>query len=293
MFIALLFGMGITGVFAGESFLPPNSLHLQDDQKSLSAITESDFRGLIAEATHPWKALAQVHGAELTVESLWSSNEVNAFASRVLGGTRWKVEMHGGLARRSEVTQDGLILVVCHELGHLFGGYPFFPAGRLSFEGQADTFATQVCLKELWREQRDLNAERAAELSPEEGALCAAGTKDLAERDLCGRILRAGLSIAKLFGALEKSGRPSILTPSKKVATYTMADHPPAQCRLDTYVQGARCGVQFPLQEIPGYRSTDEGEQQAAMRRTSCALSGAGAEFARPACWFKDSHVSH
>jgi hypothetical protein len=204
-------------------------------------------------------------------------------------GTSWIVEMYGALARRSEVTPDGLTLVVCHELGHLFGGYPFFPSNRLSFEGQADTFATQVCLKELWRGQHAINAERAKELSARELALCATRAQGATERDLCGRIFRAAISVSKLFAALEKGTAPSLLTPSPKVVSVTSPSHPPAQCRLDTYAQGARCGVVSDVRTIPGFESTDKGEQQAAMRRTSCSIGGIQPEHARPACWFKDN----
>ena len=221
------------------------------------------------------------------MEYLWDSSRVNAFASR--DGESWSVKMHGGLARRSEITPDGLALVVCHELGHLFGGYPFFQYDKLSFEGQADTFATQVCLKELWSAQHATNAERASELSPKERALCSTSVQQGdAERDLCGRLLRAGISVGRLFAALESSKDPSVLTPSSKVVQETSSSHPPAQCRLDTYLQGARCGVKKDLREIPGFDSADEAEQKTAMRRTSCALSGLQPEYARPACWFKD-----
>ena len=73
MFIAFTLGMGIARAVAGESFLPPNQLHWEDDQKGLSAMSEVEFRQVIAEATRPWEALAEVHGGRLVVEYLWNT----------------------------------------------------------------------------------------------------------------------------------------------------------------------------------------------------------------------------
>jgi hypothetical protein len=67
-----------------------------------------------------------------------------------------------------------------------------------------------------------------------------------------------------------------------------------AQCRLDTYFQGALCAKPFDLRVIPGKdlgtnrNNSKEAELQAA--RSSCFL-GAGFQLGnRPACWFKQQN---
>ena len=60
------------------------------------------------------------------------------------------VNMYGGLARRPEVTPEGFALVLCHELGHAYGGTPYiFQQAQIAAEGQADYYGEQTCLKAL------------------------------------------------------------------------------------------------------------------------------------------------
>lgn len=59
------------------------------------------------------------------------------------------VWVFGGLAKRPFMTIDGLALIVCHELGHGFGGPPYKNSGS-STEGQADYYATEYCLQEFF-----------------------------------------------------------------------------------------------------------------------------------------------
>ena len=69
----------------------------------------------------------------------------------------YKVIMFGGLARRPEITADGFLLVVCHELGHHLAGYPFIDDWAAN-EGQADYFATQSCTKNIWQNDNETNS---------------------------------------------------------------------------------------------------------------------------------------
>ena len=92
----------------------------------------------------------------LTVYGL--TNTVNANASQ--RGRTWIVNMYGGLARRPEITPDGFAMVLCHELGHHMGGFPFV-SGWAANEGQSDLFATLSCGRILLvtTQKRMLNTE--------------------------------------------------------------------------------------------------------------------------------------
>ena len=105
---------------ANASFFPPNSLHLEKLQ-SASSMTEERFKEIIDEVMVPYRPIVESHGAKLLVNYLWSDNTVNASAEQK--GDTWIINMYGGLARRSEITDDGFAAVVCHELGHHLGGF--------------------------------------------------------------------------------------------------------------------------------------------------------------------------
>ena len=72
------------------------------------------------------------------------------------------VEINTGLLRSLRLTPDTLRMIICHEIGHLFGGAPIkspppeweVPTDQngksmMSAEGQADYYASTACFKKL------------------------------------------------------------------------------------------------------------------------------------------------
>ena len=108
---------------AFSTILPPNDLYLEDNMGFVADITEQDFMTITNRVVDFYKPIAQAHGATLSVNAKWSDSTVNASAMQ--SGSSWILNMYGGLARRPEVTKDGYMMVICHELGHHFGGFPF------------------------------------------------------------------------------------------------------------------------------------------------------------------------
>ncbi len=275
---------------AQATILPPNDLHLEDTPSFTANITEEEFGTLIDEVVELYQPLAALHGAELQAKKLWDNSTVNASAQQM--GKLWLINMYGGLARRPEVTQDGFSMVVCHELGHHFGGFPFSPMSWAADEGQSDYFATQTCARALWRDQAAENAEFASTVHPEAKFRCDSAWSEEAERNLCYRIAEAGLSLSTLLAALNRQPLPDFSTPSEKVVRRTNHTHPAAQCRLDTYLAGALCTVLFEPRLIPGkgrpffLRGGKKAEAEAMM--VSCDASRQNQLMgSRPACWFR------
>jgi len=86
---------------------------------------------------------------EITYELRWESPTVNAQAWR-LGTTRF-VRVYGGLVRHPSITKYGLSLMLAHETGHHLGGLPHDPAMPwLTWQGQADYWATSVAMPKIW-----------------------------------------------------------------------------------------------------------------------------------------------
>lgn len=198
---------------------PENNLDLEDTY-SFTSISETEFRSVINEVVNNYKPVINSRRAQLSVEYNWSDSTVNAYASK--NGNQWTLAMFGGMARRPEITRDGFQLVVCHEMGHLLGGFPFYSNEDVASEGQADYWATQACAKAVWKS--GYNYARAASASQ---------------------------SITNLLATLEGSSYPSQTRKDPSVVLYSVETHPAAQCRLDTYLAGAFCSTAFPLYAYP------------------------------------------
>lgn len=172
-------------------------------------------------------------------------------SAEVVGG-RKLVRLDGGLIRSPRLDADVLRFVICHELGHLYGGAPRralppewtgdqAPDGRslLSAEGQSDYYAAAACFHRLAdRARADGTPESRDGLAPDEEAAVERGCAGLADESLCRRTLRAGRGMLVLV----RDFPISFLTPSTERVARTNADsYPSRQCRLDTIRAGALC----------------------------------------------------
>jgi hypothetical protein len=275
---------------AFATFLPPNNLHLQDKINARNAsMTEKEFSDLIDAVSSKLESVVAKHGGSLVVEKNWDDSTVNAYAEQ--RGNTWSVAMFGGLARRPEVTPDGFQMVVCHELGHHLGGFPFYSSDKwAAVEGESDYFATQACAKLIWGREAELNSKFRALVDPYAKDKCDEAYKTDATRDLCYRTAAAGQSLANLLAALGRDGTPQFNTPDQSRVTSTQESHPEAQCRLDTYLAGALCNVSFDFNKIPGKNywlgANSKGAEKIAAK-FSCTNRGGNPNGKRPACWFK------
>jgi hypothetical protein len=193
------------------------------------------------------------------------------------------------------MTVDILAAYVCHEVGHLVGGYPFKGDANLqdygtasATEGQSDYFAAKDCLPRLWAEELTENVTAASLLRESERARCRAAYPDEASRALCGRILFTGLATSWIFK--EEMGEkatpyPSFDTPDLTEASGRGIAKPPSQCRLDTFVAGALCDVKAVGTEVPGFVPPYDQFSDARVEssRPFACQEGPGA---RPRCWF-------
>lgn len=218
----------------------------------------------------------------LTIEGQWEETEVNAHATRDLEDNPI-VEVPGGLARHPLLTEDGFLLIICHELGHFLGGAPKMLRGESkkvgwsSAEGQADYFAANKCFKTLLVHQQ---WEQNEQVPP--GLFTLQDEKEVAELcsdSACKRMLFASLSVAKMFAAVKwESVTPSLTSPTTREVEETSFFHPSAQCRLDTFVAGWFCP------KSPGDEFDDLDPT-----RGACLDEGNATEspFKRPSCWFR------
>jgi hypothetical protein len=266
--------------------MPANDLWKEDGLLRNQGLTAEEFNAAVDEVESIYKDIIKKQGGTLKINRYWSDSTVNANTTQ-LGGS-WIVNMYGGLARRPEVTPDGFSLVICHELGHNLGGYPFLSAWAAN-EGQSDYFATYACGRLLWESQEEKNAAFRETVDPEPKALCDQVWETEAEQNLCYRVMMGGKSLADLLGALGGT-KANWNTPDPNVVNQTKNPHPVAQCRLDTYMAGALCTKTWDPLLIPGKSlgsQRNSREAEAISANYTCTTAEGFTVGYRPTCWFK------
>ena len=279
--ISQAFSCDATGT---SGFAPENDLKIYVGDKSANNMTKEMFLNAIERVSSFYSPIVKDLGGDLIMKNDWDSPSVNAFAKQEK--TDKEVYMFGGLARHPMITEDGFMMVVCHELGHHVGGAPKkVSQSRLGFiwasnEGQADYFAGLKCMRRVLEKDDNIAIVAEMQIDQEAKTKCESVYKSASEAALCQRIAMAGKSLAKLLGDLNKSDSSdvSFSTPDSSVVASTFDPHPQAQCRLDSYFSGALCD-KSPLEDLS---KTD------AIVGT-CIKKDGYAEGVRPLCWYKPS----
>lgn len=268
------------------SILPPNNLHLEDSFLVQSNISEEEFNEIIDKAERYYsRVIRTAHGKTLKINREWDNSIVNASASQFWN--EWTVNMYGGLARRPEVTPDGFALVLCHEIGHHLGGFPY-SSNWAANEGQSDYFSTLSCARELWKDELDVNAAHRYQIPAGPKQLCDQVWGFEEDQNLCYRSMMAGKALADLLSALRHK---TVSFKKKDIHKVRRTDHkhPAGQCRLDTFMAGALCNAQWNAKVIPAKSMIFNHNGEAAERESSqytCTHMDDYQEGTRPSCWY-------
>lgn len=136
-----------------------------------------------------------------------------------------------------QVTEAGLAFLVCHEVGHILGGAPYYDDSTyhvgMSVEGQADYFAANDCMPRYFRKMNSISLvgiEEPAEMLEARNQSCG-------EDRICQQVLYAGMKLIQLFTNRmhPEEDEISYLHKSTQHPKKLISIHPEAQCRLDTF----------------------------------------------------------
>ncbi len=267
-----------------DNFMEENGLFIPATAKSTNGITEEVFHAVLDRVEEVYgPIIAEDFNAELSINRDWDNGTVNAYASR--SGNKYIIKMFGGLARHETVTPLGFAAVACHETGHHIGGAPRYSRNTswASTEGQSDYFAMLKCLRRfmdgLTDEQREMFQMVDLEVDPFGKEKCDANFEDEVGREFCYQGTMAGQSLANLLSSLrnpDPATFPKLDTPSDAVVDSTYERHPQAQCRLDTYFNGALCAVDVDI-------DVDASDANVG----SCVRAAGHVDGVRPLCWYK------
>lgn len=297
--MTMALGIGLVSFQAHAVFVPEEvSGPINQYQVMNSPVAEpAEFTRIVKNIEDIYKPIVSGLGGRLNISAQWGNETPNAYAKKTFFGN-WMVVITGGLARQKAMTDDGIALVVCHEIGHHLAGFPYAETGLAALlgmdwvanEGEADYYATQVCARKIWGNELKENEMFRSSASALVKSECDKIWKNEADQNLCYRTVTASEALAEVLSSLSKTSQPQLHTPSQAVVDTTYNGHPQPQCRLDTYFQGAICPVGWndaivPGKKLPGGKKGLAAERQAAM--TSCTQASGYGTGLRPACWYK------
>lgn len=258
------------------SAFPENSLRFGRSAKNLSHNRAEFDRNLKTFQEIMFPKIQLLYNKELRVLGVWEDDRVNASASRD-SRENPVITVAGGLFRHPKMDRDALYLILCHELGHQFGGAPKQFRGRTtmrswsSAEGQADYYAASQCMPYLYEQLKlkEGNLMRPKVVSSDVLTVC--------DTENCRLFADAAHKVAQVFYDVKPIGRaPDLKVIDQTVAYKTQYSHPSPQCRLDTFLSAAHCDLEegrlfddidaFVVACGPIYKARKDGS--------------------RPSCWF-------
>ncbi len=250
LFVTLLISCNATvnkeSTTLNATFLPKeleNNYHNYDYQ--VGGIDEDTFNSIIDMADEVYTPILRKNGLNLKFDRMWENDTVNAYCQRE--SNLVTVTMMGGLARANEMTPEGFVLVVCHEIFHGLSLYPLYPSSWASSEGSSDYGAVASCARKLFS---GINSDRCnCNFAPEYSRVIDRSCSKFSDEDrniICKRSMAGGLSLGKVLASLGGEPIPSYENPSKVVVSKTQTSHPSASCRLTQYGIAALTDYEIP-----------------------------------------------
>ncbi|MEI8025161.1 MAG: hypothetical protein WCI18_02320 [Pseudomonadota bacterium] len=262
--------------------------HLWVDQlqdKSPPIMDRESFEKLVVSVLSYFDKYAAKNRAKITYEIFWDSSSSGAFTLRKDQGHTWHFFVYDGVLRLPYATEDLISSILCHEVGHHLGGYPFKENAWAAAEGQADYFAMHVCLPELFARKPQKNAEYRDRAPLVLKQLCDKSFADPIRRDVC---YREAVTVETLLKYEGSDGKVKLSLTNRdplKVDTTNLL-HPGAQCRIDTAISGAMCSMKFQLGYVPGYFDKGQNTPEAELDSNQYVCNGEGQLSSRPSCWY-------
>ncbi len=186
-------------------------------------LPKARFHAVIKVLETEFQAMAGASGRKLEFLTDYNEDWAQAFARR------WETDqviVYGGASGLKGGSEDSFALILCHEVGHLYGGMPFSDEhNKLSVEGQADFWSTRECFKRIVGK---LTARAASETS----------MKYCKGDDVCARTIDAALVVTAFYADNRSLVHPKIETPDESIAENINRTHPLPQCRFDTLKAG-------------------------------------------------------
>lgn len=240
-------------------------------------LSRAEFDAVLDRIEEVYTPLIAARGGRLEVRRLWDNGSINASAQR--SGSRYIINMFGGMARHKAMTVDAFATVACHEIGHHIGGAPKaggFGRSWASVEGQSDYYANLKCHDLIFSAAGTERFLESGAVVPIVKKRCGQVFASAKARAHCMRSAMAAQPLGEVSRDLRGGGDlPQYDTPDPKVVAKTSGRHPASQCRMDTHFQSALCAK--PASEPLSAKDPAAG---------TCTRAEGLSLGVRPLCWY-------
>lgn len=194
---------------------------LSPSEPNQELVQPSDIKRLTQE-------IKRIVKQDFSVEIL-EEDRLNAFAT-FDDNDKPLIKITRGIIQHQLSSKNVLALLICHELGHFWGGFPKQFRGNSDLkswstaEGQADYYSIIMCAKHV-----HLNRAQTQ-------------YKNCESKSKCNELTEAALNLSKIYAEIKfwPYGL-KVDDPDPTVVRRTELDHPNPQCRLDTMVAAIQC----------------------------------------------------
>lgn len=232
-------------------------------------VSKASYELIIDNAQKMFGPYLELLGHQFQIDKNWESTEIMSYTTYDQYPLRFRIVLSGGAYRNKETTNDGFAYTVCHEIAHIIGGSPKYVNEDFwgSAEGQADYMATNICLKNLFKNDSNIELVKTMAIPPTVTEQCGKTFRSEEDSALCQRSIMAGLSFAQNYRQYKMSSytRNRNTTVYRQIAaplSFVKRDstivrtlnrsYSTPQCRLDSAVAGALCvrGSDFHLNAL-------------------------------------------
>ena len=167
---------------------------------------------------------------------------------------KYTISIWGGLTRIPGMNDNGLAMVMCHEVGHLLGGEPRskLPAFLwASSEGQSDYYASAVCLKRYYSLLEKLGKLTEPHVEKTLYTRCLKNYPQTRDFLICLNIMDGINAFSKMLEHLSpEAKKTSFHHRSPRVQNTNFNSYPDSQCRIETLIAGSLCAIKdYPCQK--------------------------------------------
>lgn len=229
----------------------PNNLEQADTGKPWN-ITEAQFHDNIQLVSDIYVPIFKAMNVNFWFERQWASKFVQVVGTKYDSqwAHNWSIVIHGGLARRPEVTREGFLLALCHEIGHFVAGYPMRDYSAYASEGSANYYATHVCARKVFG--RIAKKEKLINKLRSDSDLCSKVFDDKTAQNVCTYSVFGAKSFADLNMIAAQERRAADIEVKDNFKTsFTNQLWVPTQCMFDTMIAGVLCEKSWDDKLIP------------------------------------------
>lgn len=206
------------------------------------------FLEVLEEIKAVYEPLSTAQGGEFRIEINPDDESASASAHRDRLD-EFVVRLAHGFMTHPHLNEESLRITVCHEIGHLFGGFPHRPSPMewpgpfdehgdmvLSAEAQSDYAGALECMPLVLKDEDNAAYVSSHDVHPVVRAACGKAHPAPERAAICMRTAMAGYAMLRFVYPFPIS----FDAPATEIAARTIKDtYPSRQCRLDTILEGA------------------------------------------------------